>query len=398
MKSLLILAIIALASFTAAFAEAAQVVTPAVSCTNQAAQFITSGSLSSQAFTFPTELSARSSVFYFDGDSPVGNDTGQVTIIISASERSATQSSPPAFDADWLRWVNLSVYTNAWDSGNPGTLTIDWANQTWSQTITNARFGILSATWGGANLIPSTAGYRYVSLHIQDGTGLGMRFEVSNGCASYNGYLRFTPALNYTDRILRGSAFLDVGAAPPSAPTLSNAGSLYLSNALSWTAVSGALGYNLTRVSPSGTALTYVLGASPLTYTDVVTDKGMWRYNVTAWHEGGQATSSDVFINATYPPLADTLIGDLPTQSAALFGSASDDAQKATKFFFGTLLLIAIAGPLAMLFGPLAGGLAGLATVTFLAITGWWPAWVLVLIAAGIAAFVLYMTRGGNTA
>ena len=167
-------------------------------------------------------------------------------------------------------------------------------NWTWTSSV----YGSLTANaWNTITLtVPSTA---VSAFH-----NLGIQFATSN---AWSGTC-------YIDSVSWNTS----GNTPPATPTGLSATAGTGQVALSWTAASGATGYNVKRATTSGGPYTTVANLSATGYTDTGLANGTtYYYVVSALNNGGEsANSSQVSATTQVPPPA------TPTGLAATAGNA----------------------------------------------------------------------------
>lgn len=190
-----------------------------------------------------------------------------------------------------------------------------------------------------------------------------------------------------------GYIFNSTFSVPPSAPVITGATQCATSpftNVISWSAVSGALGYNLT-----------INGAAPiplgnvLTYTDAATIDNK-TYSLTAFSGGGNSAASNILtLQCPHQNLGQALIGgdSGQTLSQGYFGSTAYSST--AKILWGVLAILTLGLALGMTVHPILGYGGAIVGIIACFAFGWFPLWILLfLIVVGGGATLVWANYG----
>lgn len=350
--------------------------------------------LGSQAFELPESKEANYTELIFNtADTGTENASSTLYVILSASERSSVSEGTPSFDANWIRWVNISFYVIRGAPGNDQrTLTIQWQDETVTHNA-NSQYGILSTTWGGTNLLPGTAGYRYLS--VAKSVSIASDILRDRTCNEYDGYLRLSSGSNFTTEILPAT-FLDVKPVdlPPGAAQNFTVSPGAFVNVLEWDppiAGDTPTGYKIYRRDPTilvptllatiGTNTSYNDAKLPCTQA--------WQYAIVAFNGEGDGPSTSWSASTTPRCRNGNLFGDDgqiygPGGKEGLgeaFGVSSDSAGILWGILV-TLLLTCLGAAILASHGMMGigAGLGGIVGGGIAFATGMFPLWLLVLV------------------
>jgi fibronectin type 3 domain-containing protein len=260
-----------------------------------------------------TQLAAPTSTGYTD--SAVTNGTAYYYVVsalntggesVNSAQVSATPGAPPAAPTNFTATAANATITLAWSASS-------------GATGYNVKRG-------------TTSGGPYTQLAAATSTGY-TDSAVTNGTA----YYYVVSALNAAGESVNSAQASGTPAAPPAAPTNLTATAGNAQASLTWSASSGATGYNVKRGTTSGGPYTQLAAVSTTSYTDTpLTNGTTYYYVVSALNSSLQSANSaqvsaDPVASAPPPPptnlgtwinvtpsgvdLTDSLCGNYGTQA-----------------------------------------------------------------------------------